>query len=316
MAGSRRLKPSEFWKNFRLGEELSISGTFLYNGVRGFHRLRKLDHSDELFEVLYNFAVGFERLLKIAVVLLEHDDFQDQEEFEKSLITHSHPNLLRRIKKHKKLKLAGPHNDFLELLARFYKQIRYGRFAISSVYDHNEEQREICNLLAKHLNVTFPEDSFFGIFNDDRYKKFIRSMATKIGGSIYAVISERAHELGLYTYELRSGSKAETVFLGKADIPSEEILWKELLIFFMNTKATNGYLKFLRETPALEFDPSDVPDYLDCFQSDSAKALVMDHLEHLYEEEVSDKAERLNRMSIIGNPNVDFSADDEDDEDD
>ena len=25
--------PTEFWKNFRLGSELSISGNFIYNGL-------------------------------------------------------------------------------------------------------------------------------------------------------------------------------------------------------------------------------------------------------------------------------------------
>ena len=104
--------------------------------------------------------------------------------------------------------------------------------------------------------------------------------------------------------------------MGKADIPSEEILWKELLIFFMNIKETNGYLEFLRETPPLGFDPAEVGDYLDCFQSDSAKASVVDQLEHLYEEEVADKADRLQRMAIVGNPNVDFSDEEESDEDD
>jgi hypothetical protein len=270
-----------------------------------------------LFEVLYNLAVGFERLLKIAVVLLEHKDSDDQEEFEKSLITHSHPDLLRRIKKHRKLSLAVQHNDFLGLLAKFYKQIRYGRFGIDSVYDHNREQKELCDFLAKHLKVTFPGDaSLLGIPNDDRYKKFIRQMATKIGESIYEVVSDHARELGLYTYELRSGSKAETVFLGKVDIPSEEILWKELLIFFMNTKETNGYLEILRETPPLEFDAADVGDYFDCFQSDSAKALVMDHLEYLYEDKVTNKADRLQRMAIIGDPNAYFDGDDSDEDDD
>jgi hypothetical protein len=96
----------------------------------------------------------------------------------------------------------------------------------------------------------------------------------------------------LYTYELRHGSKAQTVFLGEADIPAENVLWKELLVFFMNTKETSGYLEFLRGIPPLDFDPALVDEYLDCFQSDAAKSLVMDELEHYYEE-LSDKGERL-----------------------
>lgn len=64
------MKPAQFWKNFKLGEEVSVSGAFIYNGMRRFHEMRKLDYTDEVFEVLYNLSVGFERLLKIAVVLL------------------------------------------------------------------------------------------------------------------------------------------------------------------------------------------------------------------------------------------------------
>ena len=61
------MNPSDFWKNFRLGEEIHISGTFIYYGLRRFHELRKLDFDDELFEFLYELSVGLERLLKSAV---------------------------------------------------------------------------------------------------------------------------------------------------------------------------------------------------------------------------------------------------------
>ncbi|VWC55450.1 hypothetical protein BLA9940_02310 [Burkholderia aenigmatica] len=52
------MNPSEFWKNFRLGEEVHIAGTFIYNGLRRFHELRRLDFADELFECLYNLSVA------------------------------------------------------------------------------------------------------------------------------------------------------------------------------------------------------------------------------------------------------------------
>lgn len=81
-----------------LGEELHISGAFIYNGLRRFHEMKQLGFTDEVFEVLYNLSVGLERLLKIAVVLVDHNDVVDQEELEKSLITHNHLKLLDRIK--------------------------------------------------------------------------------------------------------------------------------------------------------------------------------------------------------------------------
>jgi hypothetical protein len=40
---------SEFWKSFRMGEELHTAGAFIYNGLRRFHELNRLDNPDELF---------------------------------------------------------------------------------------------------------------------------------------------------------------------------------------------------------------------------------------------------------------------------
>ena len=311
------MNPSDFWKNFRLGEEIHISGTFIYNGLRRFHELRKLDFADELFEFLYELSVGLERLLKIAVVLYEHTDTIDQRKLEKSLITHTHLDLVARLHKHVELRLGTTHNDLLSLLGTFYKSLRYDRFALTSAYEGKKEAKAICGLLAKHLQAEFPgEDSFFGTDNNDQYRKFIQRTVLKIAREVYRVIKDRARQINLYTYELRNGSKAESVFLREVDIADEDILWKELLIFFMNVKADTGYLQFLRGTPPLEFDPALVPDYLDCFKSDSSKASVMDELEHHYGEmDRDERNERLQRMGVIGAPNV-FFGDDNDEIDD
>jgi hypothetical protein len=311
------MNPSDFWKNFRLGEEIHISGTFIYNGLRRFHELRKLDFADELFEFLYELSVGLERLLKIAVILYEHTDTTDQEKLEQSLITHNHLDLVARLRKYAELKFGTPHNDLLSLLGTFYKSLRYDRFALTSVYEGEKEAKAIRGLLVKHLQVEFPdENSFFGTYNDDRYRNFIRRTVLKISREVYRVIEERAGEINLYTYELRNGSKAESVFLREISIADEDTLWKELLIFFMNVKAETGYLQFLRETPPLEFDPALVPDYLDCFKSDASKAGVMDELEHHYSEMGrEERSERLERMEVIGAPNV-FFGDDDDEIDD
>lgn len=307
------MNPSEFWKNFRLGEEIHISGTFIYNGLRRFHELRKLDFADELFEFLYELSVGLERLLKTAVVLYDHTDTTNQEELEKSLITHNHLDLVARLRKHVELKLGTTHNDLLSMLGTFYKSLRYDRFALTSIYEGEKEAKAIRGLLVKHLQAEFPgEDSLFGTDNNDRYRKFIRRTTLKIAREVYRVIEDRATKINLYTYELRNGSKAESVFLREVDIADEDILWKELLIFFMNVKADTGYLQFLRDTPPLDFDPALVSDYLDCFKSDSSKASVMDELEHHYGEMESDERnERLQRMGVIGAPNVFFDHGDE-----
>ena len=168
----------------------------------------------------------------------------------------------------------------------------------------------LCDFLTKYLKVDIQRDvPLLGTENNDRYRQFIQKTVSKISTTIYQVIEERASALNLYTYELRHGSKAEMVFLRKINISEEDVLWKELLVFFMNTKSTSGYLEFLRNITPLEFDPELVGDYLDCFQSDSAKAFVMDELEHLYGE-LKEKGERLEMMSVIGAPNVFFDSPD------
>ncbi|MEO8149461.1 MAG: hypothetical protein ABI723_17610 [Bacteroidia bacterium] len=88
-----------FWKNFRLGTELQISGSFIYNGLYALNNMETFYYEEECFELLYNLSVGLERLMKVAVVLIEHDSTESQEEFEKTLITHNHFELLNRIKK-------------------------------------------------------------------------------------------------------------------------------------------------------------------------------------------------------------------------
>ena len=300
------MKPAEFWKNFRLGEELSISGAFTYNGLRRFYELRILDHSDEIFEVLYNLSVGLERLLKIVVILLEHSDSQDQEALEKSLITHSHLDLLHRVKNKRALNLGPSHNELLGLLATFYKSHRYDRYSIASITDQSKERDALCSFFSKNLNLEISEPDFLiRTTNDARYKKYLRKTVLKICRSLYEIVADRARELNLYTYELRHGSKAETIFLGEADIPAENVLWKELLIFLMNTKETSGYLEFLRSISPLDFDPALVDEYLDCFKSDAAKAFVMDELEHHYEE-ITNTGERLALMDVIGSSGVYF----------
>src|SRR3546814_15163453 len=108
-----QMSRSELWKNFRLGEELDVTGTFIYNGLRRFHELHKPDYSADLLEVFYQLSVGLERLMKIALVLLGHVDANDQDDFETSLSTNTHQSLRARIQKHVDLKTSNLPNTFL-----------------------------------------------------------------------------------------------------------------------------------------------------------------------------------------------------------
>ncbi len=311
----RGMSASDIWKNFQLGEEVHIAGSFIYNGLRRFHELQLLDNAEELFEFLYDLSVGIERLLKIAVVLHEHTATTDQDALEKSLITHNHLDLLVRVRKHASISFSKPQNELLQLLSAFYKTLRYDRFSLNSAYKGSKEAEAVRKLLSKHLCVEFPEGAFLlGTTNEDRYRSFISRTVMKISQAIYKIVYERSSALGLYTYELRHGSKAESVFLREVKIGDEDILWKELLIFFMSASPSTGYLKFIKEIKPLGFDPALVSDYLDCFKSDASKAEVMDELEFHYEEmDPEERKQRLEMIAVIGAPAVYFCDDDDDD---
>ena len=303
------------WKNFDLGQEVSVSGAFIYNGLRRFHEMQTLDQTDEVFEFLYNLAVGFERILKVAVVLLEHDGTRSQEQFEQSLVTHDHLGILQRVRQYVELDLGGPHHELLDLLGNFYKTLRYDRFTLSAHWDPSKEKTALRSYLEKNLQVTLGDhDSIFPTLNDARFRKHIGRVVGKISDELYRVVRSRASELNLHTYELRHGSKAEKVFLsGERNFVSEDVLQKELLVFFMNAKATSGLMKFLKSIPPLDFDEALAGDYLQCFQSVEAAAYVIGELEELYAN-LDDPGRRLELMNVVGNPNVCFDDENEDDE--
>ena len=113
--------------------------------------MRVIEHTDEIFEFLYNLSVGMERLLKIAVVLFEHGQSKTQEELEKSLITHNHQDLIDRIKVHVSLNLGNPHNEFLGILTNFYRSLRYDRFTLATGTRIGRERDVLCGFLSKRL---------------------------------------------------------------------------------------------------------------------------------------------------------------------
>jgi len=295
--------------NFKLGEELHIAGRFIYNGLRSFHEMENLHHEDEVFEVLYNLSVGLERLLKVAVVLVEHEGTVDQEKFEQSLITHSHLELLKRIMKSRSLALAGPHNALLEMLGNFYKTHRYGRYGIAAMKSSGKETIAFHEYIEKQLNIEIANEPI------PRIKKFLGRTVGKIASELYETIRQEAGRRNIYTYELRYDSKAAKIFLRKEyDFSKEDVLWRELLVFFVNSQEASGHLGFMKKLEPLTFDSGLDVDYLQCIGSDEKKLGILDELDHLYEG-VDKPGERLDVIRALGDPSVVFDPIDKDDED-
>jgi hypothetical protein len=296
------MNQEQFWRNFSLNRELHVAGGFIYDGMRELRPLKSFDNADEVFQVVYPLAVGFERLLKIAIVLLEYKKGTDQEEFEKSLITHNHLELLRRVKAAAPINLAPQHNEFLQILGKFYKSYRYDRFSIKSVFSRSSESEELLRLLRKHIPTIEGRDDVFGGEPScpDEVRVFVARVCQKISTALYGIIEDAARAVNLFTYEIRYASKAYKVFLSEElDFFKEDLLWKEILVFLMNTSEETGVLKFLRDIQPLDFDSGMISDYLECLGSDTKKIEHIEELKELYRQ-IDDPSMRQDMMGVIG----------------
>lgn len=307
------MRPDEYWKNFNLGTELDIAGRFLYNGLRTFHEMKNFASEEDAFEFLYNLAVGVERILKIAVILTEHDEKADQNAFEESLITHSHQELVRRLKKNHQIDLAPVHNEFISILSKFYKSHRYGRYSLASIAAPAQEREDLVAFLEKYLSTKIDTKSMFGVtINDRQYRKFMGRVVSKIVLPVFEIIKTEARRLNLYTYEIEYLSKASKIFQRQSfDFEDEDILQVELMAYFISDEACGPNARLIRDLiKPLPFDPALESDYLDALRSDRSKLLVLDELESHYEE-IQDHKERLSLVEAATISNLSYGEDDE-----
>ncbi|HQI03844.1 MAG TPA: hypothetical protein PL195_01135 [bacterium] len=308
------MNSSLFWKNFNLGKELEISGAFIYNGLYRLHEIQTSYYDEEIFEVFYNLSVGLERLLKIAIILIEHDENMDQEKFEKSLISHNHLDLLKRVKNKHSINISTQHNELLSLLSNFYKNNRYGRYRLDSVFKPESEKMLLHSFLEKHLNIKIVDDPPFD--QNNKFTEFIGKIVKKITTQLFEIISKEAQRLSIYTNEIKSNSKASKIFLSKIfTFENEDILIKELLVFFINAKKDHGLLEYIKKIKPLDFDSSLSQEYIQCFFSREKISDVLDELDALYSL-VKNSQDRINALSLIGKSGVCFDLEEDKDCDD
>jgi len=312
------MRPDEYWKTFNLGTELDIAGRFLFNGLQAFHEMRNFAAEEDAFEFLYGVAVGIERVLKIAVIMTEHDKVTDQNEFEQGLITHSHQELVKRLKANHKIDLAGVHNEFIGILSSFYKSRRYGRYNLESVYAPARERDELNAFLEKHLSIKIDIKAMSTVTrNERRHKKFIGKVISKIVLPIFQIVRSEAVRHNLYTYEVEYGSKASKIFVRESfDFDDEDILQVELIAYFSSREASGPNVRFIRDLiQPLPFDPALEADYLAALRSDRQKQIVHDELEAHYED-VEDFEERREMLEMATSGQLSYGEVEEDSEDD
>lgn len=312
MQVKEKMTRERLWKNFALGIELDIAGTFIYNGIKSLEDLQSFRHPVDTFEILYNLSVGIERLLKIAIILLEHNENIDIEEFEKSLISHNTVELANRVDKHKPMKLPDLNREFLALLSKFYKSHRYGRYSLSSVPNIDEEKKSFLKFIEKHLSLSLSiEDELAFIGNTDQIRKFIGRVVKNISSKLFIIIRNEAFRLNIYTTELQGDSKAFKVFCGqRLDFIDERIKKKEILLYLISLKSGNSHIDALRSFGSLDLDAEMTPEYIQALFNDNALYLVTDEIDALYED-IENVRERLDFINIMDNPCLSYDPEEE-----
>ncbi|WP_143317743.1 hypothetical protein [Clostridium sp. HBUAS56017] len=299
------------YKNFNMGAEIDIAGTFIYNGIKELDSIESFHYGSEVFTFLYPISVGIERLQKSLIVLVENISEDEIEDFERSLITHSHQGLHDRIKKHIDIKFNSRQNGFLQILNNFYKNCRYERFNIKGQYD-SEKVILIDYIKANLSDDKIERDIFGNEINTTKTKELLGRVIGSIARTYYENIYEFASRENLYTYELRSGSKASKIFLSQVSknslqeqIINEQISLKEFLVFLINTKSKNSFYKFIKEIQPLNLDIALANSYLESICKGNIPSDLVDEVEFWYEE-CSYSKDRVEMIDCIGNTMMDF----------
>lgn len=308
-----------FFKNAYMVTEIDIAGTFIYRGIREFNSLDSFYNAGEIFHVLYPLSVGIERLQKVLLVLLEEIRPEQAHEFEKRLITHSHRELHDRIVEKLGIKLNQHENRFLDMLAHFYNTCRYNRFNFTG--DLYQERTSLVTFLEESLKITIDNDSIFVTPNNDRIKRFWGRIVGSISRAYYKEIAEVAGGLGLFSYELRSDSAAYKVFMPsfadeslQRQYENEQVAFKELVIYLMNSKHSNSLLSFMRDIPPINLDVALIQEHLSGMLKYDISQSLIDEVASLYEEEVEDISSRIELLKVIGNDRVVFPEEPEEDD--
>lgn len=303
--------PIKFWKNFRLGTELHISGSFIYNALYSFDQIEYFYYEHDIFEFLYSLSIGLERLEKIVVILTEHDEEIDQEEFEKTLITHNHLELLSRIKKKHTIILGKQHVKLLQFISDFYRTTRYNRYNLESVYQKNQDLHGFVNFLKEELKVTVEEGIQPMVANSTRVKKFIGKLIGKITTEFYELVCKETGRLGIFTHEIATYSKSYKIFLAKEfTFEKERHLQKEILILLQSGKLDDGMTRFIRSINPLSLENYSSAEYIRFLMDIRSNSEIVDEMESVLEDEPMTK-ERFEQVSLIGRDNLYFQEEDD-----
>ena len=304
------------FKSMNMGRELEVAGEFVYQSAKKMKQLKRVHYIFDVNSVLYFGSVGIERLQKIYLCLTYSMEKLDSINCLKG---HNHLELEKAIIESSNKRLPQNGRSLLGLYVDYYNNYRYGN------YKPWKAQKDISELLASFLKKKNGKFDFSQPCTDadfEEFRKFYINELGKVAYHYYELIVKKAHDLYVYTYEIESDSNAARVFWNidkrtlYGEIIHEEEAIKELLIFIYQHNGSTKLYNLLNEIKPLELDEGMINDYLSYICTGRISDYLSDEVDECYEM-IVDKKELNNRkelLSLIGNQDVLFDWDEEDDD--
>ena len=293
--------------NSALVKEVEVAGAQIWRSVKDLDRVKVEkdtpigeNNIGYLFMAFYQAAQGIERLQKIAIeLMIKADPPKDNElkNLEKLLRLHNHIKLNDYIEKRRITCIDKNDRHFLEILMKFYKAARYGRYSYS---DDNEREASLLHELGKSL----PENGY-----DRNIKNHFGKALANISKSYYDLIRELSYEINIFVFEINAYSDASYVFYND----ERESLYKrykqiaqskkELLYYLMINGRELLSEAIIKNLPALGFDTADIPAFIMTLVSDcDAISDLYDYVDYAYDEFAGiNKEEWKERFEAIDN---------------
>ena len=303
------------YKNYNMCIELSVAGEFIYNGIHDIYMLSEFKSGGPTFSALYNISVGIERLQKIVYVLWGMDKYNNPVEFEKSLITHSHTELLKKIievltEKNESLQLSKAENELLLLLTQFYNSTRYIRFNVNG--ECNKEILLLNNFL-KEQRLIDQENNDQIIRATHEVKEFIGRTVGKIAKKLYELVKKGSEINGTFTYENNYESKAYKIFVEEyrnnslIEVQTNEVVSAiELLLFFRKYSEKHSFFRYIDQFEPLDFDPALVVEYIEDLCKGKISQDLIDDVDTLLHDKYDHPYDRVKEVSLVGTSNIDY----------
>lgn len=310
----------EYFKNFNIGKEVDLAGTFAYNALSALNTTQNVHLNDQIFMFLYNASVSVERIQKCVLFMYGNYNSTEIEQFAETIKIHDHQNLQCKINGYTRKKLPEEQNALLILLRDFYADGRYANYSMDGAYNYKAAFEAF---VRQHYDASMVKTHF--LTKDTYVSEEVKERIGRTLGKLlhyYYLIRKKAHDLNLYTYELRSSSPAEKVFLNvfpKSSLQklnaSERNALAELIVYLIANKDSTGYLNYVRGLKPLDLDPYLIPEYLSDIMNRQIPQSLVDEVTSIYDNMSYEQvADRKGLISIIGDTHAYFPEDDEDDD--